>query len=556
MHYIKYFVSTTLLVLAVLFNTHAQYIEIWADEFDYTGLPDPQKWSFDTGGDGFGNEEEQYYTRDRLKNARVEDGKLIIEAHKEAFESREYTSAKLQTLHSASWQYGRFEIRAKLPKGRGVWPAIWMLPAQSVYGHWPASGEIDIMEQVGFEPDKVHFTIHTEAYNHKINTHIGESTILDKPYDNFYTYALEWTADSLRFYVDNELYFSFLREDGGDYTVWPYKHPFYLILNIAVGGSWGGANGIDDTIFPQRMEVDYVRVYKKAEPGNNFTIHTSAVNGSVQLSPEQETYERGSTVKATAIPDDGYEFDGWYGNYASASPQVTLPMYFNYDITAGFVRIGEMIKNGHFRNSTLAWSFYGSNIKAENTAAHIPIPQKTANTWDIQLSQSGLSLESGATYELKFKVRAATRRNLTVGTGISQEPWTTFFQRTISLDTEEEEHSFQFTMTKNESNGRVMFDLGGFAGDVYLSEVSLFKIKDGVTGTSTGMKKDHIMIFPNPSNGIVKITGETQSFQLLDQTGRPAGNGMIPASLDLSAYPKGMYFIQTAEGAVHKLILE
>jgi len=554
--HIKHFIGTALLVFAVLFSTHAQYIEIWSDEFDYTGLPDPQKWSYDTGGNGFGNEEKQYYTRDRLKNARVEDGKLIIEAHKESFEANEYTSAKLQTLNSASWQYGRFEIRAKLPKGRGIWPAIWMLPSQSVYGSWPASGEIDIMEQVGFEPDKVHFTIHTEAYNHKIGTQIGANAVFNKPYDNFHTYALEWTEDSLRFYVNDVLYFSFLREPDGDYTVWPYKHPFYLILNVAVGGSWGGANGIDNTIFPQRMEVDYVRVYKKAEPGSSFTIRTSAVNGSVRLAPEQETYTRGSMVKATAIPDEGYQFEGWYGTYESSSPDVTFPMYFNYDVTAGFVRTGEMIKNGNFRNSTLAWSFYGSNIKAENTSAHIPIPQETANTWDIQLSQSGLSLESGATYELKLKARATAERRLTVGTGISEEPWTTFFQKTISLDIETEEYSFQFTMPRNESNGRVIFDMGGYAGDIYLTDISLFKIKDGVTGKSTGMKKDHIRIFPNPSNGRVKITGEAQPFQLLDQTGRQTGSGTVPTSLNLSSYPKGLYFVQTSEGSVHKLILE
>ncbi len=556
MRLFKHVCTLILLVCVARFNAEAQYIEIWSDEFDYTGLPDPQKWGYDTGGSGFGNEEEQYYTRDRLDNARVEDGKLIIEARKETYESREYTSAKLQTLHQADWQYGRFEIRAKLPTGRGVWPAIWMLPTQSIYGQWPASGEIDIMELVGYEPNKVHFTIHTEAYNHKINTQIGSSVNLDKPYDNFYTYALEWTADSLRFYVDDELHFSFLREKDGDHTVWPYKHPFYLIMNIAIGGTWGGSKGIDNNIFPQRMEVDYVRVYKKAETGTSFSIQTSAINGTVLLSPEQETYERGSIVKATAIPDEGYQFAGWHGSYSGNAPEVNWPMYFDYDVTAEFVRLDEMIKNGNFSNGTLGWSFYGSNIQGTGSEAYIPIPEGTSNTWDIQLSQNGLILEKGATYQLTFKGKSEAPRSLSVGTGISEEPWTTFFQKTVNLTNDEKEFSFEFTMNTNETNGRVIFDLGGIAGDIYLSEVSLVKIKGGVTGTSTGMLKNKIHIFPNPSAGKIQITGEAGPYQLLDHTGRLTGKGTIPAILDLSAYPKGMYFLQTATGSTQKIILE
>ena len=158
------------------------------------------------------------------------------------------------------WEYGKVEVRAKLPQGRGIWPAIWMLPTESKYGNWPASGEIDIMEYVGYDPGVVHFNIHTEAYNHNIGTNKGASTTLNSPETNFYTYAVEWFPDSLVFKVDGRTYFKFNRESN-DYPVWPFNEHFHLILNTAVGGSWAGLHGVDDNIFPQQFLVDYVRLY-------------------------------------------------------------------------------------------------------------------------------------------------------------------------------------------------------------------------------------------------------------------------------------------------------
>lgn len=238
---------------------------VWSDEFDYTGLPDPVRWGYDVGDGcprncGWGNNELQYYTEKRLENARVEDGHLIIEARKENFGSRGYTSARLVTKGKGDWLGGRIEARAKLPSGLGTWPAIWMLSTDWKYGGWPESGEIDIMEHVGYMPDSIFGTVHTKAYNHVIGTQKVKSMCAPYAEDGFYTYAIEWNQEKIDFLVNDIRYLTFKNEGTGP-NVWPFDQAFHLILNIAVGGNWGGKTGVDENIWPQRMVVDYVRVY-------------------------------------------------------------------------------------------------------------------------------------------------------------------------------------------------------------------------------------------------------------------------------------------------------
>jgi beta-glucanase (GH16 family) len=235
---------------------------IWSDEFDQDGLPDHTKWSYNLGGDGWGNQELQFYTSRRAENARVEGGRLIIEARKETFENNKYTSARLLTKGIAEWKYGRFEIKAKLPAGVGTWPAIWLLSGLDPLV-WPNDGEIDIMEHVGHDQGVIHSTIHCGKYNHLNGTQKGDTIRVPDCSDKFHIYALDWSEDSIRAYVDDKQYFSFVNEHSGK-NAWPFDNRMFLILNIAVGGGWGGQKGVDDTIFPQRMEVDYVRVYQKA----------------------------------------------------------------------------------------------------------------------------------------------------------------------------------------------------------------------------------------------------------------------------------------------------
>jgi len=226
---------------------------VWSDEFEYTGLPDASKWTYDEGGTGWGNNELQYYTRNRSQNARVANGILTIEAIREDYNQKQYTSARLVSRNHGDWLYGRIEVRAKLPSGRGTWPAIWMLPTDWAYGNWPASGEIDIMEHVGHDPQNIYGSIHTQDYNHAAGTQKGGSVTRSDFESDFHVYAVEWAPEKIDFFVDDLKFFTFVNE--GSWEKWPFDKRFHLLLNIAVGGSWGGAQGVDPSIFPQRMEM-------------------------------------------------------------------------------------------------------------------------------------------------------------------------------------------------------------------------------------------------------------------------------------------------------------
>ncbi len=232
---------------------------VWADEFNTAGKPDAAKWGYDVGGSGWGNNELQYYTEG--ENADIANGILTITAKREPKVNKSYSSVRMVTKGKGDFLYGRFEIRAKLPSGRGTWPAIWMLPTDFAYGGWPKSGEIDIMEHVGYDPKRVHITVHTEAFNHTKNTQVGQSKIIETAMTDFHKYRVDWTPDYIKGYIDDEQVFEFLKRSD-DATLWPFNKRFHLLLNIAIGGNWGGAQGVDDGIFPAKMDVDYVRVYK------------------------------------------------------------------------------------------------------------------------------------------------------------------------------------------------------------------------------------------------------------------------------------------------------
>ena len=233
---------------------------VWSDEFNYKGLPDSNKWNYNVGGHGWGNQELQYYTDRKTSNARVEKGHLIIEAKKEQVGNNAYTSARLVTKGKGDWTYGRIDVRAKLPKGVGTWPAIWML-GSTVPMKWPDDGEIDIMEHVGYDQGVVHGTVHCKKYFHSEGTQKGSKTIVADCSEKFHVYSVDWNAEAITILIDNKPYFSFKNEHSGN-DAWPFYKPMHLLLNIAVGGGWGGQKGVDDSVYPQRMEVDYVRVYQ------------------------------------------------------------------------------------------------------------------------------------------------------------------------------------------------------------------------------------------------------------------------------------------------------
>ena len=243
----------------------------WADEFDGTAL-DASKWSFDTSRNKIGwyNKELQYYAADRPENLRVADGRLVIELRSDPEEIRQfpdwggqkYSSAKIFTKGKAAFDGGFVEVSAKLPCTRGSWPAIWMLPEDD--SPWPEGVEIDILEQVGSQPNVAHATLHTALFNHTRQNGRGAETPVPTACSAFHRYQLAWTPDAITIGVDDRAYMRVANDQPGGRGAWPFDSPFYLILNVAMGGDWAAAKGIDDAALPQRMEVDYVRVFDMA----------------------------------------------------------------------------------------------------------------------------------------------------------------------------------------------------------------------------------------------------------------------------------------------------
>lgn len=250
---------------------------IWSDEFNYQGHPDPEKWRYEEGF--IRHRESQYYTKNRIENAQVRDGCLIINAIKEnpdnlirkrgenddtfkfvtSNSGGEYTSASLNTEDKFECTYGRIEVRAKIPHGRGVWPAIWMLGNNLGWGPGDSSrtySEIDIMEFVGHDPGRIHANVHPGFRGGDK----GGSIEVEKPWNDFHIYAVDWYPDHMDFYFDDSRYFSYYKEDYPA-DKWPYDIPHYLIINLAIGGEWGAVKGIDESIFPAEYYIDYVRVY-------------------------------------------------------------------------------------------------------------------------------------------------------------------------------------------------------------------------------------------------------------------------------------------------------
>jgi len=280
----------TILILSTLSSFGQVGQLVWSDEFD-SGTINTSKWNFDigNGAGGWGNNEKQYYTN-RPENVKIENGVLIITALKESYNGFAYTSARLHTKNKAFWKYGRIEMRAKLPKGRGTWPAFWMLPEQQLYGYnyWPDNGEIDIMEYVGYDPSVIHGSVHTHQ-NYGANSVTRTMTYYGVE-DDFHVFAIEWTPDFIKFYVDTYYYGNYYRS-GLAWNYWPFDQNFFMLLNLAIGGNWGGALGIDDSIFPQTYQIDYVRVYDLNLTGvdeilpveSKISVSPNPTNGNFKL---------------------------------------------------------------------------------------------------------------------------------------------------------------------------------------------------------------------------------------------------------------------------------
>jgi beta-glucanase (GH16 family) len=327
------------LLLLLLLGSGAVYADwqlTWADEFDSTAI-DPAHWTFDigNGSGGWGNNELEYYTS-RPQNAYVSNSVLHIVALKESYGRQNYTSAKLKTQGLFSQAYGRFEFRAKLPQGQGYWPALWLKPQDSVYGGWASSGEVDVTENKGSDPQTVLGTLHFGGrWPNNAQSHGPAYTFPDgDSVTNFHVYALEWATNSIKWYVDNQLYETQTSwwSSGGAYPA-PFDQPFYIIMNLAVGGDFGG-NPDTNTMFPGEMLVDYVRVYSGAAPPPQLKLRTALddpprIRLAVQSSGSRfmPAWPSGSLESASNLTSQWYDVPGVTPPSATITPAGTQQFY-------------------------------------------------------------------------------------------------------------------------------------------------------------------------------------------------------------------------------------
>lgn len=404
---------------------------VWCDEFDYTGLPNPELWNYDVGGHGWGNGESQYYTNADEDNVYVENGVMTITAIKEAYSSNQYTSTRLISKDKGDWLYGKIQVRAMLPGGKGMWPAIWMLPTDWSYGGWPDSGEIDIMEYVGYDPNRVHSTIHTGAYNHSLGTQVGVSKLIQDPEELFHVYEIEWEPGIIRAMINGIEFAKFEYDpyesfDVENFMAWPFDERFHLLLNIAVGGAWGGAMGIDDSIFPQEFVIDYVRVFQKDYSGMDVET-PSSVSGFETLSALQTSayikWDKANDdvmIKEYEMYIDGVLYDTTSLNgflFKSLSPST------NYELKIVAVDFANNKSlEAVYNFSTLSPSTTDERIESELYTDMSGV--QTQDTTDIG---GGLNVGWTDTGDyMEYEVIALSTRNYTIDFRVASEPGASF----------------------------------------------------------------------------------------------------------------------------------
>lgn len=452
--------SFTLLELQSSQVMMKEWHKVWEDEFDGTSI-NQSNWNFVQGGGGYGNQELQYYTNN-TDNARVEDGKLIIQALKENYSGHSYTSAKLESSGKASWTYGKFEVRAKLPIGQGLWPAIWMMPEDmNVYGTWPASGEIDIMEALGHEPGVVHGTLHygvehaSTGYSYTLPG--GQSFA-----DDFHTFTTEWEPGELRFYVDGILFAvqnDWFAIDNNNPDVFTYPAPFdrdfYMQLNVAVGGTWPGKPDAS-TVFPQQMQVDYVKVYQMDEEDYRTVEYK-------RPGPRDTSASIGEG--RAPLADGNYIYNGDFSVGTDKAPGI-----------AGV-------------DNSAYWTFNnGADFNAAATAAYdngwmkVNTTNGGSATYAVQLIQRPLTLEMDKTYTLTFKAKASNNRNMEIKLSQGGEGgWTDYGRGIVALTAEPGTYQLTFKMLSNTHHGaRLELNMGGATGDVWIDDVVFKEVSEDV----------------------------------------------------------------------------
>lgn len=433
---------------------------VWADEFNGTSL-DATKWTPQTGGGGWGNSELENYTA-RLDNIDVSGGSLKIIARSEVYGGNNYTSGRIRTINKGDWTYGKFEARMKLSVAQGMWPAFWMMPTDDVYGTWPNSGELDIMELIGSNPARVYGTIHTSSATAYVPTSSSSNYTLSSGNfgDAFHDFSVEWSPNEIKWFVDGVLYATKTPTDFNGFP-WRFDKDFHIILNLAVGGSWPGSpNGT--TTFPQTMEVEYVRVYQKngdlavrglatVEPTSTTTytvpnIASTTYNWSV---PSGATVTSGQGTSTVSV------------NWGATSGNVTCSISTPCGTTSAAKAVNvtaNLLQNWSFESNLNNWNTAAYNGAAatfsSNASASAPNGTRIgcvnttalgANSWEVQMSQSGVNVVGGQAYTFKFKAKSNGTNKRISGAVINASTYAQYGFKQFTLGTTWTDCEWSFT---------------------------------------------------------------------------------------------------------------
>jgi beta-glucanase (GH16 family) len=461
---------------------------VWSDEFNGSSL-DQSIWSFQLGQFN----DCVHYSSDRQANTVVKDGTLRLIALEESYHGYDYTASVIKTKHSLSWRYGRIEARIKLPSSNGFVPAFWMLPENESLGWWPDSGEIDIMEHPTNEVNKIYGSIHTGDYNYFTGSEPRGGVIeIPDAESTFHLYAVEWTPEKIDFFVDDHKYYTFNNDNSGDQT-WPFDQPFYITLNMAVGGAWVGDPDAN-TVFPAVMEIDYVRVYQYIKDfaiqgpdyvmlnSKSLTYSTPAVDG---LEYHWRVPDSAEIISGQSTPNMVVDWGLTSGNIelvlaaGDESWQIEYPVEASNNLlqNAGFETGAKYWHNVRFYPAEAAFSISNEDVQSGAHSIFVEVKGPGINPWDVQLSQSDLVLESGLTYSATFWAKSETNSVITTAI-INTLNHELYASETFDLTNTWTLYSFEFGVPFDVV-GSFNIDMGGHTGKYKFDNFQIIKSGSG-----------------------------------------------------------------------------
>jgi beta-glucanase (GH16 family) len=550
-----------LLLLTLPIALPAQCWELmWADEFEGNTV-NTAKWGYNIGGNGWGNNEWQHYT-DRPENATVSDNTLKIIARQENYNGNNYTSARMVTKGKYAFTYGKVTARMKLPLGQGIWPAFWTLPEENYYGGWPFSGEMDIMELIGHQPARVYGTLH--ASNGGSHIYSGDNYNLASGTfnDDFHEFSMEWGPGIIKHYVDDSL---FLTQTNTTFNAdpWPFNRPFHLLLNLAVGGNWPGYPDAT-TVFPQTLEVDWVRVYQR--------LGHAVIAGPVLVQPD-------ATLQTYTLPAFTNTAFGWTEPAGASieSGQGTPMVTVNWGPDGGKLRASmlnncgsqttsldvivtpNIWENPAFEQHLAQWNLRKAgtangnlgivtdNVQEGLKSAQVQVTAAGANPWDLQLQRMATNIVPGEQYTLSFWAKADQSRLFSWAL-IHPTNFTGYAGDTPTATTEWQQFTQTFTAPAGQTQLLFNLDLARFAGATYFFDnFSLARtVFLSVDDNTLTKEKPPFRVFPNPNKGSFEVSGA----QLWQKIVVKSVNGQLVRrfsqgdSLTLNGMAKGVFFVE------------